>query len=848
LCHHPWVRTRKPPNRHVSGLGSAAQPPPADSPSPGPAEGQSACSPSLSPSGTLSRASLARQALSTLTSSLLGRMQFAFRHGLSAFSSFRNLWQDLGYPLTLTPQDYRDRYDRGDIAARIVNAYPEATWSDDIAVYEDEDPNVETTFEGAVSALGSRLRLWDMFKRADILSLLGEYAVLWIGAPGDVGTELKRFSRPENVLFLRPLSQRDATVESYVLDPANPRCGQPEFYTVKVAAGTSNSTSIPHVHWSRIIPIVNNPLDSDIQGEPTLRSVWNRLMDLDKVVGAGSEAAYRRMDAGIHTDIPADREVSDEDITAIEDEVEDFRAGLTRSILTRGADVKVLNAGVMNFGPNAGALIDLVAGAKAIPKRKLLGSERGELASSQDAQDWNDRVVERQRSKEYEVRMFFDRMIYYGALPAPESGEYFVSWPSALTELSELQKVEAVDKLADANSKHSSATGGKIIVSADEIREMLLDLEPLEGNDPTHDPNPDPNADPNSDPASLRRVSAFRGAITSLGSSQLSLIHRAADRYAPEVATTMLSAWDSVLDLDIFTRRFETLIEGGKHTDATDLVLTELRAGLAIAERSIYGALFGVLAASAELSIKAAKGNAQNLFLSLDQITGLRGEGLRGEIGSPITSISLSFDLKNPRAIQWAAQRSSALITEITPTTEEAVRAIIARGLSEGIAPRALAKEIKSIVGLRSDQVRAVDNLRQRLSVASPGASVKAGSATIKIPKTGVSAEFIDRHTEKYSARLLKQRAELIARTETMRSANAGQVELWQQAIETGQLPSSGLERVWIATLDDRCREEHEHLNGEQTGIKEPFSSGYEPGEQPRCRCGQGLVEAGGKK
>ena len=68
---------------------------------------------------------MARRALSTLTSSLLGRMQFAFRHGLSAFSSFRNLWQDLGYPVALTPQDYRDRYDRGDIAARIVNAIPE---------------------------------------------------------------------------------------------------------------------------------------------------------------------------------------------------------------------------------------------------------------------------------------------------------------------------------------------------------------------------------------------------------------------------------------------------------------------------------------------------------------------------------------------------------------------------------------------------------------------------------------------------------------------------------------------------------------------------------------------------
>jgi hypothetical protein len=47
------------------------------------------------------------------------------------------------------------------------------------------------------------------------------------------------------------------------------------------------------------------------------------------------------------------------------------------------------------------------------------------------------------------------------------------------------------------------------------------------------------------------------------------------------------------------------------------------------------------------------------------------------------------------------------------------------------------------------------------------------------------------------------ERAELIARTETMRASNEGQQEAWDQAVEEGLLTGNE-QQEWIVTPDDR--------------------------------------------
>ncbi len=72
-------------------------------------------------------------------------------------------------------------------------------------------------------------------------------------------------------------------------------------------------------------------------------------------------------------------------------------------------------------------------------------------------------------------------------------------------------------------------------------------------------------------------------------------------------------------------------------------------------------------------------------------------------------------------------------------------------------------------------------------------------------------------------------RADLIARTETTAANNEGFIEAYKQSDVT--------HKEWIATQDDRTREEHLLLDGEIVAIGKNFSNGLEYPQEPNCRC-----------
>ncbi|ARC89979.1 hypothetical protein [Rhodovulum sp. MB263] len=71
----------------------------------------------LGPNG----APLAHAVRANTGSALVSRKILAGRAGQS-FNGARDLYETLGYPLSLTPEDYVDAYLRQDIASRIVDA------------------------------------------------------------------------------------------------------------------------------------------------------------------------------------------------------------------------------------------------------------------------------------------------------------------------------------------------------------------------------------------------------------------------------------------------------------------------------------------------------------------------------------------------------------------------------------------------------------------------------------------------------------------------------------------------------------------------------------------------------
>ena len=410
-----------------------------------------------------------------VASDLLSRASFAQHAGLS-FLGNRNLYEALGYDRELNASKFRDRYRRGDVAGRIVEAMPKATWRGGAELVEDEDPEVSTVFEEEWKALNDRLGVWSVLARADILAGLGAYSVILIGAEGRPSEELPRMSGQDAVLYLSPYGEDEAQVGAFVEDSENPRFGLPLSYHIKRVSARGRSNTSLTVHWTRVIHVVDNMLDDRVYGQSRLERVWNRLDDLDKVVGSGSEAFWQRVHRGMAMNLQQGIKHDAQAKKQIEDQVEEYIQGMRRFLTLRGIDIQELGGDVSNFDGQVRSLMSLISGATGIPQRLLLGSERGELASTQDQDNWNERVSDR-RSEFAEplVRDLVGRLIDHGALPEPE--QYDVRWPD-FGELKEGEKAEIADKWSKLNSQ-----AGGTVVKPEEIRDRVLGLDPFEDED-----------------------------------------------------------------------------------------------------------------------------------------------------------------------------------------------------------------------------------------------------------------------------------------------------------------------------------------------------------------------------
>lgn len=432
--------------------------------------------------------------LRTAASVLLERMQFLRAAGLS-FKGQRDLYDILGYDRVISPGQYRLRYDRGGIAGRVVDAMPKATWRGGGEIIEDEDPKVSTALEETWAALNERLKLWSVFEKVDILAAQGRYAVIFLGMPGDFDTELKK-GKPEQLLYVTLFAEEDAKIMSWELDEKNARFGLPTSYQLSHLTANSlsmyGSPNVPAftaaalqkpVHWTRVIHIpAEGTLDNEVFGKPALERVWNLLDDLDKVTGGGAEAFWLRANQGMLLNIDKEiKKLEPEQKADLQNQIDEYQHQIRRVLRTHGVNVETLGSDVANFSNPADAILTQIAGSKSIPKRILTGSEMGELASSQDRENFRDQINGRQTgyAGPYVVRPFVDRCIAYRILPEPKKGpeKYQVLWPHVQV-LTEAEKSEGASKWASVNSSE-----GMPVFLNREIRDKWYGLPPLTEKD-----------------------------------------------------------------------------------------------------------------------------------------------------------------------------------------------------------------------------------------------------------------------------------------------------------------------------------------------------------------------------
>jgi len=337
---------------------------------------------------------------------MLERAGWARQMGVQ-FGGKRDLYEAFGWDLQLNVQQMYDMYTRGGIAKRLVEAKPDSTWGRPPRIYLPDQ--VEWSQEFARLAWDSDL--WSVLRRADILAGLGRFAIVLIGTNrGRIDLPIpKGGAGTLQITYLQPYGETQVKIKDWERDPMNPRFGQPTMYTISPVSTTRNAGedrmglvdtdtrpqgSAFDVHHSRVLHISRGILTSNVFGIPEYAPVWNYLTDLMKVVGASSESYWKQSYPGLHINVDKDMDLDEEDELNLTAEVDEYEHGFRRAMRTRGVEIENLMAKVADPRGAFDVLLTLISGTSGIPKRILLGSEAGQLASSQDKASWAERIEE----------------------------------------------------------------------------------------------------------------------------------------------------------------------------------------------------------------------------------------------------------------------------------------------------------------------------------------------------------------------------------------------------------------------------------------------------------------------
>ena len=411
---------------------------------------------------------------------MLNRASLIARMG-QQYGGDRDLYEALGYDIYLKFEDFDKRYHRQDIAKAIINRPVQATWRGLLTLQESSEAD-ETPFEKAWLDMEERMQLKSKFARLDKLSAIGTYGVLLLGFD-DVSNK-DGWSNPvktrgkRELMYVKPLSQGSAKIATYVNRSSDPRFGLVNSYNIEYQnPGENTTTTRMNVHWTRVIHVVHEQLESEVEGVPVLEAVYNRLMDLEKLVGGSAEMFWRGARPGYQGKVKDDYTLTPETEAQLQAQIDEFEHKLRRILVNEGIELDALAQQVADPASHVDVQIQMIAAVTGIPKRILMGTERGELASTQDEAGWLG-MIKGRREEHAEIhilRPFIDRCIEYGALPEPSTGKYDVKWED-LFAISDKDRAEVGRIRATALKEYTQNVSAEIVIPPKGFFRYILGL------------------------------------------------------------------------------------------------------------------------------------------------------------------------------------------------------------------------------------------------------------------------------------------------------------------------------------------------------------------------------------
>lgn len=415
----------------------------------------------------------------------LERMRAAWQAGFQ-YSGNRDLYTVFGYKTVLRHRDFVAKYERQEIATRIIDAPVDAVWTDKPTLRLGQNGQPWDEWNKLVDTYP----IYQNLRKADIFAGLGMFSLLLVGI--DDGMKLDRpvnKNRQNKITYLQPYLEGSVTIKEYEDDSSNPRFGKPKLYevdpgvenTLQPSEGLKSKSLLRRqkftVHYSRVLHVADGTLEDGIFGRSRLKPIFNTLDDLQKITGGSAETFWLTANRGMHIDIDKEMELNPEDEEALSEEIDEYQHNLRRILRTRGVKVNPLGAEVAMPKDSFSVQLALISANTGIPQRVLMGAEAGQLASQQDRANWA--VVVDQRIANFAepviLKPFVELLDSMNVLKKPEN--LYIDWPETF-KMSPLERAQTSAQMARSavnivRSVKEAKEAGFDILSVEEMREVI---------------------------------------------------------------------------------------------------------------------------------------------------------------------------------------------------------------------------------------------------------------------------------------------------------------------------------------------------------------------------------------
>jgi len=377
--------------------------------------------------------------------------------GYDNSDTIHNIYNDFGYPDQLQFSNYWNMYRRFGVASAVVNIPPNLSWL--------KPPSIESSdrFEREFEELVKNTNLWNRLKGLDKRQRIGRYAGLFVEVADGLmpEEEIGMLNSISQIVNLKPIYEGQLIVDATERNQTSPNYGQPIMYEFNPSGdGDRNrdEAMTKKIHPSRLIIAAEGADDGSIYGISALENIYNDLMDLRKISGAGGEGFYQNTrNAPVITaqeGFKAPSTTAEKE--ALETEIDDFLAKWQRKFVSRGLEFNYPNIRLDSPKEFAEVIWNNISAGSGISSSELRGAQTGVLAGDKDNKSTMVMIQSRRENFVNElVTDVIDWFIRYGVL---ENTQYEINWDD-MTETSESDQWDLNNKKADAFSKLIDSLG-----------------------------------------------------------------------------------------------------------------------------------------------------------------------------------------------------------------------------------------------------------------------------------------------------------------------------------------------------------------------------------------------------